>query len=277
MALPSAMNFRGMSVHPFGFHASTFNYTDSQLLPFPGYSYSVLVSTNGSCCTSKPDAIIIPEAPLSGVSPPDLQAIGASQINVSWSPPSMQNGKMAKYLLRCDGQEYTAGQGLSFLVSNLQPFTQFSISLVACTAGGCTASGTASAWTMEAPPENMDPPVLQVTSSETRNPHDQIRSYERWRDGASVYSGLATCYHNFTLAPGVEYRYLVTATNSQGSVLSPLVKDQSSPSAPSGLQLPKLQTRDALEILEDWDSPVRTNSEIINYTLFIRELFERET
>lgn len=84
------MNFRGMSVHPFGFHASTFNYTDSQLLPFPGYSYSVLVSTNGSCCTSKPDAIIIPEAPLSGVSPPDLQAIGASQINVSWSPPSMQ-------------------------------------------------------------------------------------------------------------------------------------------------------------------------------------------
>lgn len=92
-----------------------------------------------------------------------------------------------------------------------------------------------------------------------------------------MYSGLATCYHNFTLAPGVEYRYLATATNSQGSVLSPLVKDQSSPSAPSGLQLPKLQARDALEILEDWDSPVRTNSEIINYTLFIRELFERET
>lgn len=81
-----------------------------------------------------------------------------------------------------------------------------------------------------------------------------------------VYSGLETRYHDFTLAPGVEYCYSVTATNSQGSVLSPLVKDQTSPSAPSGLQPPKLQASDALEVLADWDSPVRTNSEIISYT-----------
>ncbi|CAO2638823.1 Ush2A [Lemmus lemmus] len=96
-------------------------------------------------------------------------------------------------------------------------------------------------------------------------------------DGATVYTGLETRYHDFTLAPGVEYCYSVTATNSQESVSSPLVKDQTSPSAPSGLQPPKLQAEDALEILADWDSPVRTNSEIINYTLFIRVLFERET
>lgn len=91
-----------------------------------------------------------------------------------------------------------------------------------------------------------------------------------------MYTGLETRYHDFPLAPGVEYCYSVTATNSQGSVLSPLVKDQTSPSAPSGLQPPKLQARDALEILADWDSSVRTNSEIISYTLFTRELFERE-
>lgn len=270
---------------PFRFNASTVNFTDSQLLPFSTYSYAVLACTSGGCCTSKPNTVTTPEAPPSGVSPPVLWAISASQINVSWSPPSKQNGKIAKYLLRCDGQEYMAGQGLSFVVSSLQPFTQYNVSLVACTNGGCAASPTASTWTMEAPPENMDPPVLQVTGSESieitwklpRNPHGRIRSYELWRDGAIVYTGLETRYHDFTLTPGVEYSYSVAATNSQGSVLSPPVKDQTSPSAPSGLQPPKLRAGDALEIFVDWDSPVRANGEIINYTLFIHEMFEGET
>lgn len=270
--------------HPLSFNASTFNYTDRQLLPFSTYSYAVLACTSGGCCTSRTNAITTPEAPPSGVSPPVLWAIGASQINVSWSPPSVQNGKIAKYVLRCNGQEYMAGQGLSFLIPNLQPFTQYNISLVACTNGGCTASQTASTQTMEAPPENMDPPILQVTGSESieitwkppRKPHGQIRSYELRRDGAIVYTGLETRYHDFTLTPGVEYGYSVTATNSQGSALSPLVKDQTSPSAPSGLEPPKLHPGDALEILVVWDVPVRTNGEIINYTIFIRELFEKE-
>lgn len=266
------------------FNASTFSYTDSQLLPSSTYSYAILACTGGGCCTSDPTNITTPEAPPSGVSPPVLWTISAHQINVSWSPPSIPNGKIAKYLLRCNGEEHLAGQDLSFLLSNLQPFTQYNISLVACTSGGCTASKATPAWTMEAPPENIDPPTLHVTGPESieitwtppRNPHGQIRSYELRRDGAIVYVGLETRYHDFILTPGVEYSYSVTATNSQGSVLSPLIKGQTSPSAPSGLQPPKLHVGDAFEILVDWDPPVRTNGKIINYTLFIRELFEGE-
>lgn len=266
------------------FNASTFSYTDSQLLPFSAYSYAILACTGGGCRTSEPTSITTPEAPPSGVSPPVLWVISAHQINVSWSPPSIPNGKIVKYLLQCAGEEHLAGQGLSFLLSNLQPCTQYNVSLVACTDGGCTASRAASAWTMEAPPENMDPPTLHVTGPESieitwtppRSPHGHIRSYELRRDGAIVYAGLETRYHDFTLAPGVEYSYSVTATNSQGSVLSTLVKGQTSPSAPSGLQPPKLRAGDALELLADWDPPVRTNGKIINYTLFIRELLEGE-
>lgn len=272
-------------VHPLTFSGSTFNYTDSQLLPFSTYSYAILACTSGGCCTSEPQNITTPEAPPSGVSPPVLWAISAHQINVSWSPPLIPNGKITNYSLRGDGQEYPAGQGLSLLVSNLKPFTQYNLSLVACTNRGCTASGTASTWTMEARPENMDPPTLHVTGSESieiiwkppRNPHGQIRSYELRRDGTMVYTGLETRYRDFTLTPGMEYSYSVTATNSQGSVLSPPVKDHTSPSAPSGVEPPKLHAGDALEILVHWDPPVRTNGEIINYTLFIREPFERET
>ncbi|XP_055465169.1 usherin [Psammomys obesus] len=271
-------------VRPPSFSGSTFSYTDSQLLPFSTYSYAVLACTSGGCCTSEPNNVTTPEAPPSGVSPPVLWAISAHQINVSWSPPSIPNGKIANYSLRGDGREYPAGQGLSLLVSDLQPFTQYNLSLVACTNGGCTASGTASTRTMEAPPENTDPPTVHVTGSESievtwkppRNPHGQIRSYELRRDGAMVYTGLETRYHDFTLTPGVEHSYSVTATNSRGSVLSPPVKDHTSSSAPSGLEPPKLHAGDAPEIAVHWDSPARANGEIINYTLFIREPFERE-
>lgn len=272
-------------LYPFSFDAVTFNYTDEELLPFSTYTYAVVACSDGGCSTSKPTSITTPEAAPAGVSPPALWTISATQINVSWSPPSLQNGKITKYLLRLDGKQYLAGQSLSLLVSDLQPYTQYNFSLEACTNGGCTASSSKSAWTMEAPPQNMDPPKLQVTGSESieitwkppRNPNGQIRSYELRRDGTIVYTGLETRYHDFTLTPGVEYGYTVTANNSQGGVLSPLIKDRTSPSAPSGIEPPKLKAKGPQEILVNWDPPVRTNGDIINYTLFIRELFEKET
>ncbi|XP_002760562.4 usherin [Callithrix jacchus] len=276
---------RNEMLYPFSFDAVTFNYTDEELLPFTTYSYALQACTSGGCSTSKPISITTLEAAPSGVSPPDLSAVSATQINVCWSPPTVQNGKITKYLVIYDNKESLAGQGLCLLVSHLQPYTQYNFSLVACTNGGCTASVSKSAWTMEAPPENMDSPTLQVTGSESieitwkppRNPNGQIRSYELRRDGTIVYTGLETHYHDFTLTPGVEYSYTVTANNSQGGILSSLVKDRTSPSAPSGMEPPKLQARGPQEILVNWDPPVRTNGNIINYTLFIRELFERET
>lgn len=272
-------------LYPFSFDAVTFNYTDKELLPFSTYIYALIACSAGGCSTSKPTSITTPEAAPAGVSPPALWTLSATQINVSWSPPSVPNGKITKYLLKLDGKEYLAGQNLSLLVSDLQPYTQYNFSLEACTNGGCAESAPRSAWTLEAPPQDMEPPKLQVTGSESieitwkppRNPNGQIRSYELRRDGTIVYTGLETRYRDFILTPGVEYGYTVTANNSQGGVLSPLVKDRTSPSAPSGVEPPKLKAKGPQEILVNWDAPVRTNGDIVHYTLFIRELFEKET
>nr|XP_019599683.1 PREDICTED: usherin isoform X2 [Rhinolophus sinicus] len=272
-------------LYPVTFDALTSHYTDKELLPFATYSYAVTACTSGGCSTSKASSVTTHEAAPAGVSPPNLQAISPTQMNVSWSPPSIHNGKLTKYLLLCAGQEYLAGQSLSLLVSHLQPYTQYNFSLVACTGGGCTTSVSKTAWTMEAPPQAMDPPKLQVTGSESieitwkppRTPNGQIKSYELRRDGTIVYTGLETRYHDFTLTPGLEYSYTVTANNSQGGVLSPLVRDRTSPSAPSGMEPPKLQAKGPQEIVVTWDPPVRTSGHIINYTLFIQELLESET
>lgn len=270
---------------PLSFDAAARNYTDEELLPFCTYSYAVTACTAGGCSTSRAASVTTPEAAPAGVGPPDLRAVSATQINVSWAPPSTRNGRITKYSLRCDGQEYLAGQSLSLLVPGLRPYTQYNFSLVACTDAGCTTSVSRSAWTMEAPPQDMDPPKLQVTGSASieitwkppRHPNGQIRSYELRRNGSLVYTGLETRYHDFMLAPGVEYGYTVTANNSQGGILSPLVTDRTSPSAPSGMKPPKLQPKGPEAISVSWDSPVRANGHIVNYTLFIRELFERET
>ncbi|XP_059533348.1 usherin [Myotis daubentonii] len=275
---------RSGAPRPFSFDAVTLNYTDTELLPFSTYSYAVTACTSAGCGSSEPARTTTPEGAPAGVRPPGLRAISATQINASWSPPAAQNGKVT-YWLRSEGQEHPAGQGLSLLVAHLQPYTQYSFSLVACTRGGCTASAPTSARTLEAPPQDMDPPELQVTGSGSievtwtppRNPNGQIRSYELRRDGAIVYTGLETRYQDFTLTPGAEYGYTVTANNSQGGAVSPRVKDRTSPSAPSGMGPPTLQARGPQEVSVAWDPPVRTNGQILNYTLLVRGLLEGET
>ncbi|TFK09759.1 enhancer of filamentation 1 [Platysternon megacephalum] len=265
--------------YPFSFDAITFNYMDEDLQPYSVYSYAIVACTVGGCSTSEPAKIQTLEAAPALVNPPSLQAISATQINASWSPPQIQNGEITKYILKLRDEEYYVGRGLSRLISNLQPCTQYDFTLVACTNGGCTSSISQSVLTMEAPPLNMEAPRLLVTGSESieitwktpANPNGKIRSYELRRDGALIYSGLETRYLDFTLTPGMEYSYDVTANNSQGSTTSPPAKIRTHPSAPSGMLPPRLQAWAPKEILVAWDPPAKVSGDIKNYTISIHE------
>ncbi|XP_055581897.1 usherin [Falco cherrug] len=266
-------------LYPFSFDAATFNYTDEDLLPYSMYTYAIVACTMGGCSTSEPAAIQTLEAAPAFVDPPSLQAVSATQINVSCTPPQIQNGDITKYILKLNNEEYYPGKSLQMLVSNLQPYTQYDFALVACTAGGCTSSISQSVMTMEAPPLNMEAPRLLVMGSESieitwklpANPNGEITSYELRRDGLLVYSGLETRYLDFTLMPGMEYSYTVTANNSQGSVTSPSAQIKTNPSAPSGMLPPRLQAWSSKEILVAWDPPIKVNGDIRNYTISIHK------
>ncbi|XP_053139313.1 usherin [Hemicordylus capensis] len=267
---------------PFSFDATTFNYTDEELLPDSTYHYAITACTMGGCSTSDPTSIRTLEAAPELVNPPSVEDLSSTQMNVSWSPPQIQNGEITKYILKLNGDELYVGKGLFRTVLNLQPYTKYDITLVACTNGGCTASASQSIWTMEAPPINMDTPRLVVTGSESieitwkapDNPNGKIQSYELRRNGFLVYSGLDTRYHDFMLTPGLEYSYTITAKNTQGSVTSPLAKIRTNPSAPSGMLPPKLQAWSAETVLVTWDPPAKVNGDIINYTVILREPVE---
>uniref|UniRef100_H3A4S8 Usherin n=1 Tax=Latimeria chalumnae TaxID=7897 RepID=H3A4S8_LATCH len=263
---------------PFSFDALTFNYTDEDLMPYTTYSYSIIACTMGGCCTSELTTVRTLESSPASVRPPSLQAISSTKINVSWSAPLLQNGEIVKYILLLNNEEHYSGKHSSSLVTGLQPYTEYNFTLVVCTNGGCTSSSNKSAWTMEALPMNMRSPRLQVIRSESievtwhepANPNGQIRAYELRRNGVVIYSGPEVRYCDFSLTPGMEYSYTVTAMNSQGSVTSPSAKARTNPSAPSGVAPPKLQMWRFNEILVTWDPPTRANGEIINYTLLNR-------
>ncbi|XP_056671903.1 usherin isoform X2 [Monodelphis domestica] len=275
---------RNEALYPFNFDAETFNYTDDELLPYSEYSYAVIACTAEGCSTSQVSTIKTPEAAPALVNPPSLWALTATQINASWSPPPTPNGEIIRYFLQFDDQEYHAGKNLSGVVSQLQPYTQYEFTLIACTIGGCTASKTKSIRTMEAPPQSMSSPKVQATGSESveitwkvpARPNGQITNYEVKRDGEIIYTGMETRYHDLNLSSGKEYGYTVTATNSQGSTSSPLVKVRTNPSAPSGMAPPELQAWNSQEIKVNWDPPVKTSGDIINYTLRIWDPVETE-
>ncbi|MGH0164695.1 UNVERIFIED_CONTAM: hypothetical protein FKN15_069899, partial [Acipenser sinensis] len=267
---------------PFSFDTTTVNYTDEDLMAYTMYSYAIIACTMGGCTTSVPARIRTLETAPSSVGLPRLTTISATEMNISWSAPLIQNGEITKYTLLTNGEQRYTGKGLFSLISNLQPYTEYQFILIVCTNGGCTSSPPASARTHEAPPTNMSAPRLKVTGSESVEvtwekptyPNGEVKSYELRRDGDLIYAGLETRYHDFTLMPSIEYAYTVTANNSKGSITSPIATARTNPSAPSGVAPPKLQPSSLSGIFVMWDPPARSNGEITNYTLLRRDPVE---
>ncbi|XP_072265966.1 usherin isoform X2 [Pyxicephalus adspersus] len=262
---------------PFNFDSATFNYTDEDVLPYTEYTYSITACTIGGCTTSNHTPIKTLEEPPKLVKPPIVEPLSSDEVSVIWDPPLLPNGEITKYIIQIDDETYFAGKKLSKNISNLLPFTLYNISLVACTNGGCTSSSPTRFRTMEAPPSHIKPPTFTVTSVQSikiswqspDKPNGQILNYELHRNGQTIYAGLDIHYHDFGLQPGTEYAYVIQASNSKGSCLSSPARVRTHPSSPSGMEPPQLQAMSAHEIVATWQAPLKTNGEILNYTLHV--------
>lgn len=263
----------------FSFDSSVLNYTDEDLTAYTDYSYAVTACTVSGCVTSKPTTVRTLEAAPAIVEPPVVSGITSRSLNASWTVPSIQNGEIVEYILQVNSEVVYRGKKLSVQVSNLQPHAPYTLTLTACTNGGCTASLPTSSLTKEAPPASMPAPVLKVTGPESvevswkepDHPNGVITGYELRRDGHLIYTGMDTRYHDFMLLPSIEYSYTVTANNSQGTTTSPTEVARTQPSVPSGVAPPQLQTLAPLSVLVQWEPPARTNGVIISYSLYTRD------
>ncbi|XP_070842368.1 usherin [Chaetodon trifascialis] len=263
----------------FSFDPTVLSYTDEDLLPFSTYSYSIIACTSEGCITSPHTNITTLEAPPATVEAPVVDSITSNSINISWSKPLTQNGKVTEYVLKLNSEQAYHGRGLHAVVSDLQPHTSYQLVLLACTTGGCTTSPTVSTVTEEAPPTGLPAPTLKVTGPESlevswrspEHPNGIITGYELRRDGEVIYVGTETHYHDFTLLPSVEYSYVVRANNSKGTVSSAAATAKTHPSAPSGVGLPTLTPLGPSQVRVEWSTPARPNGDIVSYTVHQRD------
>lgn len=134
--------------------------------------YVFRIRASNSAGSSVGGALLATTLPLppSGVSAPTLFAVSATAVRASWPPPATPNGDIVGYrVLIGSAREVRAelGAGVQqFRIDGLQPYSVVHVSVVACTAGGCTPGPVAQVRTEEAVPADLSAPVAANVQAE---------------------------------------------------------------------------------------------------------------
>uniref|UniRef100_UPI00398F6349 usherin isoform X1 n=1 Tax=Pristiophorus japonicus TaxID=55135 RepID=UPI00398F6349 len=118
------------------------------LSPWTTYEYRILVSTiNGGTNSSAWKEVTTRPSRPAGVRPPHIQVLSPNSVKVTWRTPLMINGEILHYEIRMPDPHITISNTsvLQYTVMDLIPFTNYSVTIVACTGGGgyiggCTES-----------------------------------------------------------------------------------------------------------------------------------------
>eukprot|EP00062_Callorhinchus_milii_P018719 gi/632972566/ref/XP_007902721.1/ PREDICTED: usherin [Callorhinchus milii] len=114
------------------------------LNPWTTYEYRILVSTvNGGTNTSAWAQVTTRPSRPTGIQPPQVQALEPNSVQVTWQPPLMVNGEILHYEIRMPDPRVKISNtsALHYKVLNLIPFTNYSVTIVACTGGGGYTGG----------------------------------------------------------------------------------------------------------------------------------------
>lgn len=102
-----------------------------------------------------------------GIEAPGVLAISSSSLLVKWTPPKIPNGILTKYVLYVGSQNTSIYDMkiLTFNVTHLLSYIEFSVVLGACTNGGCANSTLTKVRTLKSLPLGQQPPSAEVISN----------------------------------------------------------------------------------------------------------------
>jgi usherin len=142
-------------------------FTDNTVEPYSEYEYRV-TSRNSKWSTTSGWAVVktLPDVP-DNVSSPQITKKFKDRLEVLIKAPSKPNGEIRNYILRISGTNVSEGLELSRVISNLEPFTLYSIRVSACTDAGCTLSPEATGRTSEGIPTQFSAPTIVQIQSES--------------------------------------------------------------------------------------------------------------
>ncbi|XP_069811529.1 usherin [Dendropsophus ebraccatus] len=193
---------------------------------------------------------------------------------------------------RSDAQIYPAVEQHFIILEDLTPGAEYSLRLQACQHGGCGVSGISYMVTMEEAPEGLQPPTLltigpqaiKVTWKAPKKPNGFITQYTIHRCLADSYeiitsntslpvTGEMSEYTDTSedLQPYTQYKYSITAQNSQGALQSPWADVSTGEAAPEDLAPPKAEVISAYSVHLTWTAPRRPQGVIRQYVILYRE------
>ncbi len=260
-------------------------YVDTDLRPAEVYAYAIRARNSIGRTDSKFSFITTPEAAPEGLTPPTLMPLSAFAIQITWLLPTQPNGVITRYeIFRTGGSStnmsnFSAALDREFTDVDLLPFVEYSYTIRACTAAGCSSSLPASTQTFEATPTNIAAPSLAALSSSSIS--------LTWR-GPSSPNGVIILYNiavlpiqinlaisgsetelarNISnLRPFINYTVTVEACNSAGCV-SNRSNVRTLESIPQFISAPGVLVVNPTSLSIAWMEPALPNGVIIQYEL----------
>ncbi|KPP71102.1 usherin-like, partial [Scleropages formosus] len=297
---PNGLVFRyqllrdGMGV--FSADGGMLSYVDTALQPGSRYLYQLEATTEGGSSLSGTYVIHTPaSSPERIPAPYNVTVTSPRSVFVAWTRPEVFNASVPlEYnILLNPGSEqaliHTARENQSLMLENLEPFTQYEIRVQACQHGGCGVGEPVYVQTSEAPPEELDPPVVTATGPTVievrwrppRKPNGLIRAYyihrrplgtERellifiWSEGPLEFTDASS-----SLQPFSEYEYCLKALNNEGSTYSQWASALTMEAEPEGMATPTARASGAYSVLLNWTQPELPNGVITKYRVIYQK------
>lgn len=257
-------------------------FTDTGLSPYTMYNYTVEACTVIGCTNSSSAFNVTDESTPEGFTVLVLSAISNSVINVSWEVPEHPNGIITTYIASITSPINitipTASTTQRF--TNLQPFTNYTVSVQACTVIGCTSVGPRTVQTLESipfliaspVPSPLSPTSVSIIWSPPAVPNGVIIRYVLRRNESVVFDGNSLSFTDSPLLPNQLYSYDIQAFTSIGGGDRSSLSFITTPSdTPTGIAPPSVSAASSTAILASWTSPSTPNGVIQRYILYVME------
>ena len=255
-------------------------FTDTNLSPFTLYTYTLQACTSGGCAFSDSASNQTFEALPEGFNGTSIETfpLTATSIRVSWTEPLLPNGIILRYEIAVtDGTNLVeiVITDLETDVTNLQPYTEYTVTVDACNSVGCI-TGTTTVTTLESVPQfvaqptliALSPTAVSVQWQPPAQPNGEIILYILRRDGLAVFEGDSLNYTDTGLLPNRGYSYTVQAfTSVGGSEQSTSSSIQTPPDTPEDISPPTTTVLGADRIIVEWEVPGQPNGVIESYIL----------